>query len=135
MLRLTQMPGPLSQGWPGLIFLSSYSFLTPEDKTHLTRDPVDAILAGLVTAHETAHQWWGDLVYWRGYRDQWFFEGLANYCSLVILETQNRNAFQRVMSRYRENLLEKNKRGAVLKDGDGGDVGHRLGGVKVVGVQ
>ena len=125
-LRLTQMPGPLSQGWPGLIFLSSYSFLTPEDKTHLTRDPVDAILAGLVTAHETAHQWWGDLVYWRGYRDQWFFEGLANYCSLVILETQNRNAFQRVMSRYRENLLEKNKRGAVLKDAGPVSLGLRL---------
>jgi hypothetical protein len=126
MLRLTQMPGPVSQGWPGLIFLSSYSFLTPEDKAHLGRDPVDVILAGQVTAHETAHQWWGDLVYWRGYRDQWFFEGLANYCSLVILETQNPNAFQRVMSRYRENLLEKNKRGAVLKDSGPVSLGVRL---------
>jgi hypothetical protein len=28
-LRLTQMPGPLSQGWPGLVFLSSFSFLLP----------------------------------------------------------------------------------------------------------
>jgi aminopeptidase N len=65
-------------------------------------------------------------VYWRGYRDQWFFEGLANYCSLVILETQNRNAFQRVMSRYRENLLEKNKRGAVLKDAGPVSLGLRL---------
>src|SRR5262249_23835911 len=26
-LSLTQMPGPSSQGWPGLIYLSSYSFL------------------------------------------------------------------------------------------------------------
>jgi hypothetical protein len=28
-LVLAQMPGPASQGWPGLIFLSSYAFLSP----------------------------------------------------------------------------------------------------------
>ena len=31
-LALTQMPGDVSQGWPSLIFLSSFSFLTPEEK-------------------------------------------------------------------------------------------------------
>jgi hypothetical protein len=30
-------------------------------------------------AHETAHQWWGDLVSWRSYRDQWLSEGFAQY--------------------------------------------------------
>ncbi len=125
-LRLTQMPGPLSQGWPGLIFLSSYSFLTPEEKAHLLRDPVEAALAAQVTAHETAHQWWGDLVFWRGYRDQWFFEGLANYCSLVMLQAQDPLTFQRTMNRYRENLLQKNKTGATLKDAGPVTLGLRL---------
>ena len=31
-LALTQMPGDVSQGWPSLIFLSSFSFLTPAGK-------------------------------------------------------------------------------------------------------
>ena len=31
-LALTQMPGDVSQGWPSLIFLSSFSFLTPQEK-------------------------------------------------------------------------------------------------------
>src|SRR6266404_2514675 len=30
-------------------------------------------------AHETSHQWWGDLVTWRSYRDQWLSEGFAEY--------------------------------------------------------
>ena len=125
-LRLTQMPGPLSQGWPGLIFLSSYSFLSPEDRSHLSLGPVDQILARQVTAHETGHQWWGDLVYWRGYRDQWLFEGLANYCSLMMLEAQDPVSFQRIMTKYRDNLLQKNKAGAVLKDAGPVTLGLRL---------
>ena len=39
--------------------------------------------------HEAAHQWWGDLVTWSSYRDQWFSEGLANYCALMMLQEKN----------------------------------------------
>jgi hypothetical protein len=125
-LRLTQMPGPLSQGWPGLIFLSSYSFLLPAERARMERDAVDFLLSKQVTAHETAHEWWGDLIYWRGYRDQWLSEGLANYCSLMILESENPAGFHQVMTRYRDNLLEKNKDGAVLKDAGPVTLGLRL---------
>ena len=125
-LHLTQMPGPMSQGWPGLIFLSSYSFLLPEERARMERDPVTFLLSKQVTAHETAHEWWGDLIYWRGYRDQWLFEGLANYCSMMILERENPAGFRQVMTRYRDNLLEKNKDGAVLKDAGPVTLGMRL---------
>lgn len=125
-LHLTQMPGPLSQGWPGLIFLSSYSFLLPEERARIERDPVSFLLSKQVTAHETAHEWWGDLIYWRGYRDQWLFEGLANYCSLMMLEKENPAGFHQVMTRYRDNLLEKNKEGAILKDAGPVTLGLRL---------
>jgi len=30
-------------------------------------------------AHEVAHQWWGNIVAWRSYRDQWLSEGFAQY--------------------------------------------------------
>ena len=39
-------------------------------------------------AHETSHQWWGDIVSWRSYRDQWLSEGFAEYSG--ILYTQKR---------------------------------------------
>jgi hypothetical protein len=34
-------------------------------------------------AHETAHQWWGDVVTWRSYRDQWLSEGFAEYSRIL----------------------------------------------------
>lgn len=34
-------------------------------------------------AHETAHQWWGDMVSWRSYRDQWLSEGFAEYSGIL----------------------------------------------------
>ncbi len=34
-------------------------------------------------AHETAHQWWGDVVTWRSYRDQWLSEGFAEYSGVL----------------------------------------------------
>jgi hypothetical protein len=125
-LKLTQMPGELSQGWPGLIFLSSYAFLTPEEKSHLNLDRATALLDDYVTAHEVAHQWWGDLVFWRGYRDQWIFEGLASYCSLMMLERQDPVGFRMVLEKYRLELQKKNKSGAMLNDAGPVTAGFRL---------
>lgn len=34
-------------------------------------------------AHETAHQWWGNIVAWRSYRDQWLSEGFAEYSGVI----------------------------------------------------
>ena len=73
-LALTQMPGTSSQGWPGLIYLSSFSFLTKEQKSQLHMSPVNETFSNQVIAHETAHQWWGDLVTWSSYHDQWMME-------------------------------------------------------------
>lgn len=33
-------------------------------------------------AHEVAHQWWGNLIGWSSYRDQWLSEAMANYSAL-----------------------------------------------------
>lgn len=125
-LALTQFPGVLSQGWPGLIFLSSFSFLTPAERQQLHMPQVDMILSEGVIAHETAHQWWGDLVGWSGYRDQWIVEGLANYSSLMLLESENPEQFRTVMEKYREGLLEKNKQGDQLLEAGPVTLGSRL---------
>jgi Peptidase family M1 domain len=108
-LALTQLPGRESQGWPGLIFLSSYAFLTPEQRTDLHMNPLHTLRAQLVPAHETAHQWWGDLITWATYRDQWFSEGLANYSSLMMLQEKNPAGFHQIMEKYRDDLTGKDK--------------------------
>jgi hypothetical protein len=59
-------------------------------------------------AHETAHQWWGNIVAWRSYRDQWLSEGFAEYSGVLYTElrdgTDSRNRLLRSM---RESLTEK----------------------------
>jgi hypothetical protein len=108
---LTQMPGRDSQGWPGLVFLSSYAFLSNREREQLHFDPYRIVIQEMIPAHEAAHQWWGDLITWSSYRDQWFSEGLANYCALMMVQEKDPAGFRQVLEKYRQDLLEKNKDG------------------------
>jgi len=125
-LALTQMPGRESQGWPGLVFLSSYAFLDDQQREQLHFEPYRILLQQSVPAHETAHQWWGDLVTWKGYRDQWFSEGLANYCALMMLQEKDPSGFRKIMEVYRRDLVEKNKDGMTPMDAGPVTLGTRL---------
>jgi hypothetical protein len=108
-LALTQLPGRESQGWPGLVFLSSYAFLQKEERQRMHYEPYRILMEQMIPAHETAHQWWGDLISWKSYRDQWFSEGLASYCALMMLQDKDPRGFREVMDKYRHDLIEKNK--------------------------
>ncbi|MGH9704326.1 MAG: M1 family aminopeptidase, partial [Candidatus Acidiferrales bacterium] len=125
-LALTQMPGRDSQGWPGLIFLSSYAFLSTEQRQALHFEPYRILLQQSIPAHEAAHQWCGDLVMWKTYRDQWLSEGLANYCALMMLQEKNPNGFRQVMEKYREDLVAKNKDGFAPMEAGPVTLGTRL---------
>ena len=125
-LALTQMPGDLSQGWPGMVFLSSFAFLNPREQEDLHIKPLFRELSNLVLAHEIAHQWWGDLILWKGYRDQWMMEGLANYSALLILERQNPGRFHDILEKYRNDLASKNKDDEFLREAGPVTLGQRL---------
>jgi hypothetical protein len=125
-LALTQLPGTESQGWPGLIFLSSYAFLDDDEREQLHFQPYQISMQQSIPAHETAHQWWGDLIGWNSYRDQWFSEGLSNYCALMMLQEKNPAGFREVMDHYRKELLEKNKDGVAPMDAGPVTLGLRL---------
>ncbi|MGH9568612.1 MAG: hypothetical protein ACRD4F_03170, partial [Candidatus Angelobacter sp.] len=77
-LEITQIPGVLSQSWPGLIYLSSLAFLNRDERraAGVTDPYVELLLSKLMLAHETGHQWWGDAVDSASYRDEWIVEAL-----------------------------------------------------------
>jgi peptidase M1-like protein len=125
-LALTQMPGRDSQGWPGLIFLSSYAFLSDTDREQMHFSPAKILIQQSIPAHETAHQWWGDLVGWKSYRDQWMSEGLANYCALMMLQEKNPEGFHQIMESYRQELLIKDKSEVAPIDAGPVTLGSRL---------
>jgi Peptidase family M1 domain len=126
-LEITQLPGMLSQSWPGLIYLSSTAFLSPDERRALgVRDPyVELLLSRLMLSHETAHQWWGDAVDWVSYRDEWIVEALANYSALVMLEKQHPGDMKTALNYYRGELLRETKNG-IIADAGPVTLGRRL---------
>jgi len=130
-LALTQMPGQLSQGWPGLVFLSTPAWLNPEQRTAVAGPSAEVSYRYLVIAHETAHQWWGDAVYWRAYRDQWVMEALANYCALMSLEAKNPNEVRAILEHYRQGLLEETAGGGEARAAGPVTLGTRLSSSRI----
>ncbi len=126
-LSLTQMPGPDSQSWPGLIYLSSYVFLTPEERSTARISKFGNLMyQRVMVQHETGHQWWGDLLIWKSYREQWIVEALSNYCALVKLESEDELKFREIMNQYRQDLLTKNNAGTEFTDAGPVTLGVRL---------
>jgi hypothetical protein len=57
-------------------------------------------------AHETAHQWWGDDVLWRSYRDQWLSEGFAEYSGMLYTGTRDKTSSEKSLIEHaRQSLL------------------------------
>jgi len=109
-LSVSQIPGSFGQGWPGLLYLSTYSFLSPEAQHRAgLNTTIQEEFTDLVPYHEVAHQWWGNVVGWSSYRDQWIDESIANYLALLFADSRKSSGHQlRVwLERYRQQLKEK----------------------------
>jgi hypothetical protein len=109
-LSVSQIPGTFGQGWPGLLYVSTYSFLNPEAQQRAGLSAVNQEqFTELVPYHEVAHQWWGNVVAWSSYRDQWIDEAISNYLAVLFADTKkNPDRTLRVwLKRYRQQLTEK----------------------------
>jgi len=90
-------------------------------------------------AHETAHQWWGGIVAWRSYRDQWLSEGFAEYSGILYTGTRDsKNSKEELLSDARDSLRQPPVTTTGLGKGRLVDVGpitfgHRLNTTKTFG--
>lgn len=81
----------------------------------------------LIEAHETAHQWWGNVVGVASYRDNWLMEALANYSALLYLENRDgRGALDAALESYRQDLLKKDPDGQTAESAGPIVLGARL---------
>ncbi len=109
-LSVSQIPGTFGQGWPGLLYVSTYSFLRPEAQQRAgLSTATQEHFTELVPYHEVAHQWWGNVVAWSSYRDQWIDEAIANYLALLFADTKKNpdHTLHVWLTRYRRQLVEK----------------------------
>jgi Peptidase family M1 domain len=109
-LVVSQIPGAFGQGWPGLLYLSTFSFLPPraQEEAGLSTANQEAF-TDIVPVHEVVHQWWGNVVGWSSYRDQWIDEGLSVYLSLLFADSQKMpdHTLPIWLTRYRKRLVSK----------------------------
>ena len=109
-LAVSQIPGTFGQGWPGLLYLSTLSFLAPEAQRRAGLSArAQEHFTEIVPYHEVAHQWWGNLVGWDSYQDQWIQEGLADYIALLYTDSRKSSgrALAAWLDRYRRELAAK----------------------------
>lgn len=72
-------------------------------------------------AHELAHQWWGQAVGWRTYRDQWLSEGFAQFAAAqYIRQHYGESAWLKVNGQFMEWIQNKQSAGPLI-------LGARLG--------
>ena len=128
-LSVSQIPGTCGQGWPGLLYLSTYSFLPAETQQRAgLSESGQEHFHDLVPFHEVAHQWWGNVVGWSSYRDQWIDEGLANYVALLFADSQKipEHKLRLWLDRYRKRLVEKDSLETAPAEIGSMDLGFRL---------
>ncbi len=111
------IPGTFGQGFPGFLYLSTLAYL--DDKSLPAEQRAEwqtRHFRDLLSAHEVAHQWWGNLVNFDTYRDEWLAEALANYSALLYLEKKRgAKALETVLDEYRRRLLRADSEGKTLE--------------------
>jgi hypothetical protein len=111
-LAVTQIPGTSGQGWPGLLYLSTFSFLPQEAQRRAgITSSGQELFTDIIPFHEVAHQWWGNVVGWSSYRDQWIDESIAAYLSLCFADSQKNpdHTLHAWLDRYRKRLVTKSE--------------------------
>jgi aminopeptidase N len=101
------------QSWPTLIFLP-YDSLLDSTTRHFFGFQVSAEEAefyNVVAIHEMAHQWWGHLVGWKTYRDQWLSEGFAEFSASLYVNKAHTEKIRSYWDLKRRFLLSKNSVG------------------------
>jgi hypothetical protein len=127
-LTVSPIPGTFGQGFPGLIYLSTLSYMkgTATVSSKLTTQQ-EVFYTDILQAHETAHQWWGNVVSASGYHDYWLMEALANYSALLFLEKQKGSRLlEQALDQYRNELLAKNDAGQMVDEAGPIVLGTRL---------
>ncbi len=95
----TEIPAGHGQGFPGFLHLSEQTF-------------EDVSLTGIdeaFRAHEVSHQWWGHLVGWESYRDQWISEGFAEFSGALYADAahQKDGLLMRIVESWKDDVLNR----------------------------
>jgi hypothetical protein len=133
-LSVTQQPEfNFGQSWPTLVYIPMSAFMDGTQRwqlmgiqTRLT-EFVDEVIP-----HEVSHQWWGHMVGWSSYHDQWLSEGFAEFSAGLYLQFTEKDPgkYLKYWDHARELLVQKNSYGRRPNDAGPLWMGERLESVR-----
>jgi hypothetical protein len=137
-IAISQQPQPnFGQSWPTLVYLPIIAFLDSTQRWQMfgMNNSLTNFIQE-VTPHEVAHQWWGHIVGWASYHDQWISEGFSDFSASLFLqytEGGKLDKYLKFWENQRKAILEKNQFG--LRPNDVGPIwmGQRLSTPKAPG--
>ena len=126
-VAMTQQPYfNFGQAWPMLVYMPLAAYL---DSTHRHQLGMDASNSfwKIIGPHEMAHQWWGHVIGWKSYRDQWMSEGFADFSAAMFAQVVYKNdLFVKFWKEQREFITAKNVQGKRPADVGSVYMGYRL---------
>lgn len=137
-IAITQQPEfNFGQSWPTLVYLPVSAFLDSTQRWMLMGPHAFRFADFIqeVTPHEVSHQWWGHMVGWSSYHDQWLSEGFADFsASLFLLFTEKKpDKYLHYWEMARKEILDKNEFGMRANDAGPLWMGLRLNTRKTMG--
>ncbi len=121
------------QSWPELVYLPITYFFDTTQRHQLGIGEARGYFK-VVGPHEIAHQWWGHLVGFNSYRDQWMSEGFADMSASLFLEfvygQKGLDAYHAFWADERDLLTQRNPEGKRPVDVGPVTMGYRLNTAK-----
>ena len=128
-LAMTQQTASnYGQSWPMLVYLP-ITYLFDDTVRHCLGYPDTSAYFSIVAPHEVAHQWWGHMVGFNSYRDQWMSEGFAEMSASLYIQFLYNKEPQRYAKFWNDELkllTERNKEGYRAIDAGPVTMGYRL---------
>lgn len=137
-IAITQQPAfNFGQSWPTLVYLPVSAFLDSTQRWMLMGGNAFQFADFIqeVTPHEVSHQWWGHMVGWASYHDQWLSEGFADFSAGLFLQQTERDPtkFLKYWARAQQMITDRNSYGTRPNDAGPLWMGIRLDTYKTEG--
>ena len=120
-IAITQQPQMnFGQSWPELVYLPLIAYLDSTQRwrlfngiQHRMNEFVDE-----VGAREVSHQWWGHMVGWQTFHDQWLSEGFAEFSAGLYLQASEKTPakYLAYWDHARHAIVDKNQYGKRTND-------------------
>jgi hypothetical protein len=119
-IAITQQPAlNYGQSWPELVYMPLLAYFDSTQRWRLFGQQSRLTeFVDEVASHEVSHQWWGHMVGWQTFHDQWLSEGFAEFSAGLYLQATEKTPTKYIAywDHARHAIIDKNNFGKRAND-------------------